>query len=189
MEQEGTKDVWDKLRAAAPMVASVLVPVAVAFIGSEYNRAIKDSENRVKYVEAALGVLTSKPTDETAALRTWAMDLLDKTAPVALSSEARAQLQRQALPHATLQGAVTLDDVRVSGGFVGSVPLLGKPQAAARAAQASSTAPAAPAAAPAPAPASVAAAAASAPRGGAVVGGVISLDGAAPPAQPEKRAP
>lgn len=59
---ERPKDVWDKIQSLAPLVASILVPLAVAFVGSSYASAMKNSENQIKYVELAVSILRSEPT-------------------------------------------------------------------------------------------------------------------------------
>ncbi len=99
------KDVWDKLRALGPFLAGVGVPVAIAWIGNSYSASIKDAENRVRYVEIAISELRSTPKPETAALRAWAVDLLDSQSPVKLSPEAREQLKRNQVAFDFLKGS------------------------------------------------------------------------------------
>ena len=104
-----TKDIWEILHSLAPMVASIAVPLVIAWVGSSYNASIKDSENRIRYVELAVAQLRSPPTLETAALREWAVELLDSQSPVKLPSAAKAQLKSGVLPlviSATAPGAV-----------------------------------------------------------------------------------
>jgi len=91
------KDWWDRLRALAPFIGSIAVPLAIAWVGGSYNASIKDSENRVRYVELAISQLRTAPTPETSALRDWAIELLDSQAPVKLSSTTKQQLKSSAL--------------------------------------------------------------------------------------------
>ena len=93
-ELAASKDIWDKLRSLGHFIGGVGVPLVIAWLGNSYNAAIKDSENRVKYVEIAIAELRSTPRQETEALRVWVVDLLDSQAPVKLSPEAREQLKR-----------------------------------------------------------------------------------------------
>ncbi len=95
----------DVLRSLAPIVASVAVPLAIAWVGGTYNASIKDSENRIRYVELAIEQLRSPPTPETTALREWAVELLDSQSPVKLSPAAKAQLKSNSLLSATAAGA------------------------------------------------------------------------------------
>ncbi len=115
------KDMWEILRTLAAVFASVAgitVPFLIAWIGAEYNQNIKDSENRVKYVELAIAQLHSPPSPETSALRDWAVELLDSQAPVKLSSAAKAQLKTNVLAGAasiTGRGIVSANGVKVTG--------------------------------------------------------------------------
>lgn len=95
-----SKDIWEILRTLATIVASVAsiaVPLVIAWVGGVYNANIKDSENRIRYVELAIAQLRSPPTPETAALRDWALELLDSQSPIKLSPEAKSQLKSNAL--------------------------------------------------------------------------------------------
>jgi hypothetical protein len=79
--------------AGLALVASLVVPIAVAWVGGRFNESIKESENRVRYVELAIAQLRAAPATDTSALRDWAIELLDSQAPVKLSGEAKAQLK------------------------------------------------------------------------------------------------
>lgn len=87
---EGAKDI-------ALIVSAIAVPVVVAKIGGNVNSAMKESENRIRYVELAINQLRSPPSPETTALRDWAVELLDAQSPVKLSEEAKVQLKSKAL--------------------------------------------------------------------------------------------
>lgn len=76
---------------------SVAVPVTIAWVGAAYNANVKDSENRIRYVERAIAQLRSPPTQGTASLREWAVELLDSQAPVKLSPAAKLQLRANQL--------------------------------------------------------------------------------------------
>ena len=114
-----TKDIWEILHSLAPMVASIAVPLVIAWVAATYNASIKDSENRLRYVELAIAQLRTPPTPETAALREWAVELLDSQSPVKLSTAAKAQLKSGALPlviSATAPGGVFISKGSGSGG-------------------------------------------------------------------------
>jgi hypothetical protein len=93
-----TKNILQTLKDVALIVASVAVPLAIAWVGGEYNARIKEAENRIRYIELAISQLRSAPTPETAALREWAVELLDSQAPIKLSEAAKTQLKSYALP-------------------------------------------------------------------------------------------
>jgi len=98
------KDSWEIRKDKALTFAGVVTPLIVAVIGGCYNANIKDSENRIRYVELAISQLRAPPSPETAALRAWAVELLNKQSPIALSSDAIEQLKTNALP-AALSGS------------------------------------------------------------------------------------
>lgn len=88
------KDFWGKLQVVAALLASVFVPLAVVFVGNVYSSAIKDSENRLRYVEISLQILRTEPSNDGAvALREWAIALLNHQSPVPLSPEAQSELK------------------------------------------------------------------------------------------------
>ncbi len=96
--QPRPKDAWDKCDIAIRAIAVIAIPFVIAIVGNSYNASIKDSENRVRYVELAISMLSASPTTETAALRGWAVELLDKHAPIGLSDEAKELLRTKRLP-------------------------------------------------------------------------------------------
>lgn len=91
------KDRWEIRKDKALTFAGIATPLIVAFIGGLYNANIKESENRVRYVELAIAQLRASPSPETAALRSWAVELLASQAPIPLSPAAKDQLKANAL--------------------------------------------------------------------------------------------
>ena len=89
MEIDVMSDRWSSVVVA---ISSIFVPLVIAGIGAWYNISMKNSESRVRYVELAIEQLRAAPTPETAALREWAVELLDSQAPVKLSDAAKRQL-------------------------------------------------------------------------------------------------
>ena len=107
--QPRAKDIWGISQSVVLMLSSIAVPLVIAGIGASYNTSMKDSENRVRYVELAIAQLRSPPTPETAALREWAVEVLDSQSPIKLSSAAKTQLKSGPLPlvlSATAHGGV-----------------------------------------------------------------------------------
>jgi hypothetical protein len=90
----------ENLRAIAALIASILVPIAVAFVGSYYTNVMKESENRIKYVELAVAILRSEPRPEATALRGWAVEVLAKQSVVPLSAEVQKELKANSVPYA-----------------------------------------------------------------------------------------
>ena len=95
MKDEKEKDVWDKIQAVGILVASLFIPIAVAWVGNDYSKAIKDSENSLKYVQLAITILRADPTEGNEALKAWAVDIINNHASVKLSPEAQAELRKK----------------------------------------------------------------------------------------------
>lgn len=89
------KDVWDKVQAFAALTASIFIPIAALVVGNAVSTSQKNSENRVKYVEVAVSILRTEPTESTRSLREWAVEVLAAQSPVVLSAAARDELKKQ----------------------------------------------------------------------------------------------
>ena len=83
---------WEKARLASVILATLAVPVVVAFIGSSFSKAQKHDELSARYVELAIGILRSEPADDTRALRSWAVSVVDHFSEVKLSDKVRNEL-------------------------------------------------------------------------------------------------
>lgn len=101
-----------RVTAFAALFTSVAVPLVIAGIGAWYNVNVKDSENRVRYVELAIAQLRTPPTPETSALREWAVEMLDSQAPVKLSPAAKLQLKSNPLSVQLSGAAVAHSEAR-----------------------------------------------------------------------------
>ena len=74
------------------VLATILIPLAVAFIGNEYSKGQAVANNSVKYTELAIEILKSPPTNTKQSVRDWAVDVINKYSGVAISSKARIEL-------------------------------------------------------------------------------------------------
>ena len=97
MSQPPIKDIWDKISTLSVLLASVLVPLVVAVVGNAYTSVLKESENRLKYTELAIGILREKPSADTQDIRSWAVDIINQYSGVPLTLKARQQLLRSQL--------------------------------------------------------------------------------------------
>ena len=86
------KDKWDKLKISSAFVAAVLVPIVIAFAGNEYSSAIKESENRLRYTELAIEILTEKPTSTNQNIRGWAVDVINKYSDVPIDEKTKKEM-------------------------------------------------------------------------------------------------
>lgn len=86
------KDFWDKIQAGSVLIASIFVPLAVAYVGNGYNQSIKESENKIRYIETALSILREEPKLGNDAIRAWAVSILNAHSQANLSPEGQHQL-------------------------------------------------------------------------------------------------
>jgi hypothetical protein len=105
MADSSTKDLWDKLSATASIFGVLLIPVVVAIVGNVFASAMKESENRVKYTELAISILKEDPSDESRALRNWAIEVINKHSGVPMSPAAREELQNRSLKASYFEGS------------------------------------------------------------------------------------
>jgi len=88
---------WEKVRIISIVIGSVLVPVALVIVGYFVSNALKEKETRVQYVDIATNILKEEPSEANKQLRTWAIDILDKYAPIRFSEEALKELDTRVI--------------------------------------------------------------------------------------------
>jgi hypothetical protein len=88
---------WARLTAVSTAIAAVLIPLAVLYVGNRMVTAEKEAELRLKYLELSIGILREAPSESTAALRAWAIQVLVKNTPVELSKEVLLELEKNKL--------------------------------------------------------------------------------------------
>jgi hypothetical protein len=95
-DQESTpeKDRWDKFK----IIALIAVPLVIGFFGHSINSTLKQREIEVKYVEIAVSILREKPSEQTAGLRDWAVEVLRSYSPIPLGADVIEELKRNPLP-------------------------------------------------------------------------------------------
>ena len=55
----------EKTKALSIIIASLVIPIAVALSGNWYSTAIKEREVQVRYVELAINILSQESTGKT----------------------------------------------------------------------------------------------------------------------------
>lgn len=86
------KDSWDKLKIFTGLIASLLVPIVIAFVGNEYSSALKESENRLRYTELAIEILNEPPLPRNQNIRGWAIDVVNKYSGVPINNETKQEM-------------------------------------------------------------------------------------------------
>lgn len=101
------KDIWDKIAASSGIVAAILVPIAVAFVGAQYSAALKQRELEVsarrEYVQIGLSILRDPGTKSD--LRKWGTDIVNHYADVKMPEPTKDALNegRQNIPYGAEQ--------------------------------------------------------------------------------------
>lgn len=85
---------WRKLRVLSPIFATIIIPIAIAFITQSYTKSIKESEIGVQYIRIAINILQEPPSNEIISLREWAIDVIDHYSDVPLNQDARTELRK-----------------------------------------------------------------------------------------------
>jgi hypothetical protein len=88
------KDCWDKIK----IIFTILTPITIILSGLFINSTLQKNEIKVKYVEIAVRILSSEPTEETSALRNWAIDVLSKNSKVTITDSIMSELRKTSMP-------------------------------------------------------------------------------------------
>jgi hypothetical protein len=88
---------WRKFEITGKVLGWTLIPVLIAFVGHSYTDVIRAKEMELRYVELAVDILKQKPAKDSAELRSWAIKIVDKFAPLPLSEKAKEELKYRQL--------------------------------------------------------------------------------------------
>jgi len=105
-------DGWQKLEVASKVIAAILIPLTVAYLGNQVATSNKQRDSETKFVELATAILTKEPgtnqSTDSKNLRTWAVAVIDRFSGVPMPKEtAKAVIESTALPAVT-QASQTL---------------------------------------------------------------------------------
>lgn len=103
---------WQKLEVVSKVVAAILIPLAVAYLGNQVATSNKQRDSETKFVELATAILSREPgasqTQENKSLRRWAVDVINRFSGVPMSeATVEALIQTTALPQVTPVVAAT----------------------------------------------------------------------------------
>ncbi|MBN1347810.1 hypothetical protein JXJ21_00215 [candidate division KSB1 bacterium] len=88
---------WEKLKSVSALLASVLVPIVLGLVGHWYSGALKQVDANLRYSELAIDILKRSPTETDAAIREWAIDVIDSYSGIPLNKQARLALQKSSI--------------------------------------------------------------------------------------------
>jgi hypothetical protein len=96
-----SKDFWDKLSTFSALLAAVLVPLAVAFVGHWYTAAIQKDTSKRAWTQIGIDIL--RDPGSTLGFREWAIELVEKEGDRPFSDKVRAALTlgRKVLPQSS----------------------------------------------------------------------------------------
>jgi hypothetical protein len=87
---------WEKARVLSVIITTLAVPIVVAYVGGSLSKEQKRDEITAKYVELAIDILKAPPNEDTRALRSWAISVVNKYSEVPLSKAVQEELQHRA---------------------------------------------------------------------------------------------
>jgi hypothetical protein len=82
-----------RIQMISTIVATIAVPVLIAFFGWLIQSRIADQSVQRDYVQMALSVLSKPATEKDQALRAWAVKVLSKSSPVPFSAKVEHRLE------------------------------------------------------------------------------------------------
>jgi hypothetical protein len=89
--------VWEKARAVSTIVATVVIPIAIALSSNWYGQQQKDKELQLKYVELSIQILSAPPKDSDQAVRKWAINTINRYSDVKIDAQAENELLMEQL--------------------------------------------------------------------------------------------
>ena len=88
---------WQKLKILSTLIATILIPVVIAFMTQSYTKSIKQNEIGVRYIEIAVRILETPQNEQIPHLRDWAIDVIGHYSDVPLDEGAKFELHNNEL--------------------------------------------------------------------------------------------
>lgn len=99
-----------RIKDIALAISSILSAVAIPVVGYWVSSALKGKEIEGRFVELAVNILKTEPTESQRSLREWATDVINNYSGVRLSKEASADLiERTVIPSVDVRTASVLE--------------------------------------------------------------------------------
>ena len=84
----------ERIRLVTSIASSIAVPILIAVFGWIVQAKISAEGAKKDYVQIAVGILADRTAKGDEGLRKWAVNVLDKTAPVPFSEDVRTKLEK-----------------------------------------------------------------------------------------------
>lgn len=95
--QETEADRWEQAKTISTIVATVVIPLTIAFSSNWFAQVQKDKELQMKYISLSIQILSSPPSQSDSAVRQWAINIINKYSEVKMGEKAEVELQLQQL--------------------------------------------------------------------------------------------
>ncbi len=92
-EEVKPKNWLDILDVLTKLIATIIIPLVILFVGQSYTKAQVDSQVRSEYIKMGVGLLSTKPTDDNVALRLWAIEIINEYSTIKFTPEAIKELE------------------------------------------------------------------------------------------------
>ena len=89
---ESERDFLDKFQTLASIASAIAIPLVIALFGWVIQSKIADQAAQRDYVSLAIGILNNPKNQGNDELKSWAVAVLDKTAPIPFSVGLRQKL-------------------------------------------------------------------------------------------------
>jgi hypothetical protein len=89
--------VWEKAKALSVIVATAVIPIAIALGSNWYGQLQKDKEIQLKYIELSIQILSAPSSPSNQAVRKWAVDTINRYSEVKIDSQAENELLKEQL--------------------------------------------------------------------------------------------
>ena len=106
-------DRWEQAKTISTIVATVVIPLTIAFSSNWFAQVQKDKELQLKYISLAIQILSSPPSQSDSAVRKWAVSIINKYSEVKMAEKAEMELQMQQLMRQLdLEAKKTIEKIR-----------------------------------------------------------------------------
>jgi hypothetical protein len=88
-------DQWDKIKVMSGAVASLAIPLAVVWVSTQQANAATERQMQGRFVEVAVTILQSSPTQDNEGIRSWALEIIDRYSGIPLTPAQKEDLRER----------------------------------------------------------------------------------------------
>ncbi|ASO31075.1 hypothetical protein CG015_18115 [Vibrio anguillarum] len=95
MSEDKKKRDWiDVTETISKLIATIIIPVVIFFVGQSYTEAQVESQVRSEYIKMGVGLLAKEPNENNSEVRKWAIKLINHYSEVKFTPEAEKELEQ-----------------------------------------------------------------------------------------------